>query len=99
MTYSGFKITRVKKKRLLGLNLEANDSHLGMNISLGGIVAIEEFSDEVICLKLKRGYVVAKGEFMNIVVFEEKRVEIEGVITELYFEYDKKRRSSDCDKI
>ena len=75
----------LKSKRIIGLDIEATSSMLGIKISLGGIISIEDFSPERVVLKLKRGYVILKGEIMNIVTFEGKRVEIGGVITELRF--------------
>ena len=72
-------------RRLIGLDMEGSCSSCGMQISFGGIISVEEFSPERVILRLKRGLVEIKGELMNIVVYEGKRVEINGNITELHF--------------
>ena len=73
------------KKRLYGLALEATSNYKGMVLSLCGILSVEEFSFSLIVLRLKRGSVIIKGEDINITLFSDKIIEIEGFISEIRF--------------
>ena len=72
-------------KGISGIDFEAISTRRGMEISFNRINSVEEFSSTKIILKLKRGFVLINGEDMNIVLFESKKLEVRGNVTELCF--------------
>ena len=83
-------------KRFLPLNIppspfriEIDKTANGMSVSVSGVKRISEFSDSRIRLCLRTFSLEAVGEKLSMSIFESKKVEIIGKITEVRFIYGK----------
>ena len=70
-------------------HLEADRCSAGMCMTLSGVVALTELSDESVTLKSHGGCVNVRGKRLKICVFENKTVEIKGKVAEVAFVYGK----------
>lgn len=69
--------------------LKAERAGRGMRLSVGGIVAVAELSEEKIMLVTHSGRVEVAGDGLLLSVFEGRCVEICGRILEVRFAYGK----------
>ena len=69
--------------------LKAERSGRGMRLSVGGIVAVSELSEEKIMLVTHSGRIEVGGARLHLSVFEGRCVEICGGVVEVRFSYGK----------
>ena len=69
--------------------IEIDKTANGMSVSVSGVKRISEFSDNRIRLCLRALSVEAEGEKLSMSIFESRKVEIIGKITEVRFIYGK----------
>lgn len=70
-------------------HLEADRSRNGMSVFISGIIGIGDFSDESAILLSHSGKVAVLGKRLNVSVYENRTVEINGRVEEISFKYGK----------
>lgn len=66
-------------------HLEADRSAMGLRITLSGIIGIKDFTSEGILLSSHAGRIFISGEKLKLEIYENKIVEICGLIGEISF--------------
>lgn len=69
--------------------LEANKINRGMSIFVGGIVGINDFSEESILLKSHGCRVKIVGKRLSLKIYENSSVEVNGRVESINFAYGK----------
>lgn len=97
MTETENKKTNVKRtiqclsNNITGIHAQIISSLSGLEMTVGNVVGIGEFSGNETVLLLKRGSIVLKGDLLEIGVFEDNTVEIRGRIENIEFKYPRAR--------
>ena len=66
-------------------HIEADGFLNDVSVSVSNVISIVDFSEEVALLKLKRGKIKIVGRELCIAVYENKTVEISGVVRAVEF--------------
>ena len=69
--------------------LEAARSPRGMIITIGGIVGINNYTDECVSLKSHGCKLNIAGKHLCVSIFENKNIEISGKVMDISFAYGK----------
>ena len=70
---------------LSSFHLTADRSVSGMTVTLSGIIGVKDFTDEGIQLSSHGGRIFISGKNLNLEVYENKIIEISGMIGEISF--------------
>lgn len=70
-------------------HVEIDKSTNGMSLSVSGVKRVSEFSDTLVRLRLSTFFLLIVGKDLSITVFESKKVDIIGKISEVKFGYGK----------
>ena len=70
-------------------HVEIDKCTSGMSLSVSGVKRVSEFSDSLVRLRLSSFFLLIIGENLSITVFESKRVDVLGKISEVKFVYGK----------
>ena len=70
---------------LSSFHLEADRSSLGFRITVSGIIGINDFTNECVLLSSHAGRIRIFGKNLNLEIYENKIVEISGLIEEIGF--------------
>ncbi len=77
------KNTEFNKKTPIPFFLELSRSGKNSDIVVGGVIGVLEFSDENALLSTYSGRINISGEKLNVTIFENKTVQIQGKIKEI----------------
>ena len=66
-------------------HLEADSSSAGLRITLWGIIGVNHFNDEGVLLSSHSGRISVSGKKLKLEVYENKIIEISGMIEEICF--------------
>ena len=70
---------------LSSFHLEADRSSSGLRIVVSGIIGIKDFTSERILLSSHAGRILVSGEKLKLEIYENKIVEISGLIGDICF--------------
>ena len=74
-----------KEKISGGFHIEIDRYKSGLSLTVAGVYSIVEFCEERVILRVKKGRVRISGTVLSVAVYENKIVEISGMITEVGF--------------
>ena len=74
------KITDMQKTYAFRSEMFSNRS-----LILEGCQGVDDYREDYIKLRVKKGYVVLTGNDLNIILFEDKTIRIEGVVLTVAF--------------
>lgn len=77
------KIIKNIKKAQTPFYFELSRSGKMSDIVIGGVIGVLEFSDEIAVISTCCGRINISGEKLNVVIFENKTVQIQGKIKEI----------------
>ena len=86
---NSFGIIRKYTSSVSSFRMEGERSSRGMCIRFSGIMGIDQFSENCIEIVNHNGRIKLQGKRLEITVFENNQVEINGKVEELYFVYGK----------
>ena len=75
--------------KLSPFHINAERCCAGLCLQIGGVVGIEDFSDESVTLCSHGGRVFVSGKRLSLCVYEDNTVEISGRVEEVRFGYGK----------
>lgn len=70
-------------------HLEMDKNKNGLSALVGGVVAVKEYGENFCELKTSVGILKIYGKSLNIAVYENKTVEISGIVEEVKIAYSK----------
>ena len=70
---------------LSSFHLEADRASAGLRITVSGIIGIQDFSDDSVLLASHAGRIFISGKKLKLEVYENKIIEISGMIGEICF--------------
>jgi len=83
------KIDKSHIRGFSGFHIDGEKTNEGLSISVGGIIAINEYSENEITLVSHGGRITLRGRRLKLCVYEDKTVEVRGRIEEIIFGYGK----------
>ena len=72
-----------------GFHIEGEKTNEGLLISIGGIIAVSDYSEAEATLVSHGGRITLRGRRLKLCVYEDRTVEVKGRIEEISFGYGK----------